>query len=78
MFVLHTAEIKAKAHTMHPINAQISIENIRPIGPFLKIRLGPDFGLKSPDFDFVRKTGLFRTGLSPDSIPMKKPLVIFV
>ena len=32
-----------------------------------KIRLGPDFGPKSPDFDFLRKTGLF--GLSPDSIP---------
>ena len=31
--------------------------------------LGPDFGPKSPDFDFLRKTGLFRTGLSPDSIP---------
>ena len=35
----------------------------------LKVRLGPDFGPKSPDFDFLRKTGLFRTGLSPDSIP---------
>ena len=33
------------------------------------VRLGPDFGPKSPDYEFLRKTGLFRTGLSPDSIP---------
>ena len=37
----------------------------------LKVRLGPDFGPKSPDFNFHTKTGLFRTGLSPDSIPSK-------
>ena len=35
----------------------------------LKVRLCTDSGPKSPDFDFLRKTGLFRTGLSPDSIP---------
>ena len=31
--------------------------------------LGPDFDLNSPDFKFHEKSGLFRTGPSPDSIP---------
>ena len=31
--------------------------------------MGPDFGPKNPNFNFLRKTGLFRTGLSPNSIP---------
>ena len=30
--------------------------------------LGPDFGFKSPDFNFHGKSGLFRTGPNPDSI----------
>ena len=30
--------------------------------------LSPDFGLKNPDFNIHGKTGLFRTGPSPDSI----------
>ena len=34
-----------------------------------KVRLGPDFGPKSPVFNFLRKPGLFWTELSPDSIP---------
>ena len=39
------------------------------LDPFLKVRLSPDFGPKSPDFDFLTKTGLFQTRLSPDFIP---------
>ena len=42
--------------------------DIEPFGPFFRVRLGPDFGPKSPNFNFLRKTGLFRTGLSPNSI----------
>ena len=33
--------------------------------------LSPDFDLNYPDFHFHRKSGLFRTGPSPDSIPSK-------
>ena len=34
--------------------------------------MGPDFELKSLDFDFLGITRLFWTRLSPDSIPLKK------
>ena len=34
--------------------------------------LSPDFGLKNPDLNIHGKNGLFRTGLSPDSITTKK------
>ena len=64
--------MKAEAHAYDPsyTNKHLtSMQKIGPFGPFLKVRLGPDFGPKSPDFDILRKTGLFRTGLSPDSIP---------
>ena len=37
--------------------------------------LSPDFGLKNPDFNIHGKTGLFRTGPSPDSITTEKVLV---
>ena len=35
-----------------------------------------NIGPKSPDFDFLTKTGLFRTGLSPDSIPSSYALFV--
>ena len=36
--------------------------------------LSPDFDLNYPDFYFHRKSGLFRTGPSPDSIPSAKEM----
>ena len=58
---------------MHKIYASSSnnfyVKILDLLVQFLGFVLGPDFGPKSSDFNFLRKTRLFRTGLSPDSIP---------
>ena len=52
----------------HPTTFKIRILDWTSRSIF-KVRLGPDFGPKNPNFNFLKKTGLFRTWLTPDSIP---------